>query len=301
MRIFPYAAIICLIFLLAGCQGNFSANLPGYIGTSAEVIKKTTEAARPISDNEEYYLGRAVAARILSAYPLVKTDYASIGEIKNAELTEYVNLIGKTVALNSDKPNTFGGYHFAIIDSAEPNAFSCPGGIIFITKGIIKLTRNEDELAAILAHEVAHVNHRDGINAIKSSRWTSVVTTIGTTAAKEYGSKQLGELVTLFEGSVDDVFKTLVVNGYGREQELAADASALNYLARSGYRVQALEDFLKRLNETAGHSTGGVLKTHPGTAERIKNVQSAHKHTANQSSNFYNERQDRFNTVVGSL
>lgn len=283
------------LFLLTGCVTELS-QVSGYVQPAAKIIQGTAEAARPIEPSEEYYIGRAVAAKLLTAYPLMKYDYRSFQDIKNAELTEYLNLIGTTMALNSDKPSTFGGYHFAVLDVDEPNAFACPGGTIFVTKGMVKLARSEDELAAVLAHEVAHVNHQDGINAIKSSRWTGVLTLIGTTAAKEYGPRELGQLVTLFEGSIDDVFKTLVVNGYSRDQEYAADASALAYLSRSGYKPQALADFLKRLNER-GSSEGGILKTHPGTLERIEKVLAAMPQTA---PGFVEERQARFSAVMGS-
>ena len=84
-------------------------------------------AARPLSDEEEYYVGRAVAARITSTYPLYR----------NKRLTDYLNLIGQTIALHTEKPTTFGGYHFALLDSPEINAFACPGGIILITRGML--------------------------------------------------------------------------------------------------------------------------------------------------------------------
>ncbi len=100
------------------------------------VVDATSSAARPISEEEEYYVGRAVSAKILGSYQM-STD---------AYLTRYVNLIGKTVALNSDKPFTFGGYHFAVLDTDEINAFAAPGGTIFITRGMIRTTSNEDEL-----------------------------------------------------------------------------------------------------------------------------------------------------------
>ncbi|MBI2485446.1 MAG: M48 family metalloprotease [Deltaproteobacteria bacterium] len=233
------------------------------IGGVTRVVQQTFEAARPLSDEEEYYVGRSVAARILSSYSL----------LQNQELTEYVNLVGNTVALNSDKPYTYGGYHFAILNSKEINAFACPGGTIFITKGMINAVRNEDELAAVLAHEVAHVNHRDGVSAIQKARLTAVAALIGTQAAQRYTPAQLSQLVTAFEGSIDDVFKTLVVNGYGKSQEYHADEGAISYLTRAGYNPSALKDFLQRLVSEGGASGGGIMKSHPATAGRIEKVE----------------------------
>ncbi len=252
------ACIVILAVLLAGCK---TVGIPD-IGTLTALTTSTTKAARPMSEEEEYFVGRAVSARILSTYPL----------LSNAGLTEYVNLVGTTVALNSDKPLTYGGYHFAVLDSREPNAFASPGGTIFITTGMLASVTNEDELAAVLAHEVAHINHRDGIAAIKSSRWTEVATIVGAEAVRSYTPGQVSTLVSLFEGSADDVFKTIVVNGYGRSQEKTADETALTILVRSGYDPQALTTYLERLRTRPELSGGGIASTHPGTAERIETV-----------------------------
>ena len=233
------------------------------IGSVTRAVQQTFEAARPLSDEEEYYVGRSVGARILSSYPL----------LQDQSLTEYVNLVGKTVALNSDKPYTYGGYHFAVLNSKEINAFACPGGTIFITRGMINAVQNEDELAAVLAHEVAHVNHRDGVSAIQKARLTSVATLIGTEAAQRYTPAQLSQLVTVFEGSIDDVFRTLVVNGYGKSQEYNADEDAISYLGRAGYNPSALKDFLERLSNQGAASGGGIMKSHPATADRIEKVE----------------------------
>jgi beta-barrel assembly-enhancing protease len=249
-----YPSVILVLFAIGCSQVN--------IGNIGQVAQETFSAAKPLTDEEEYYVGRAVAARILSTYPL----------LENRRLTEYVNSVGETVALHSDRPVTYGGYHFAILNSGEITAFSCPGGIVFITKGMINAVRNEDELAAVLAHEVAHVNHRDGVSAIQKARLTQVATLIGAQAAQRYTPGQLSQLVGAFEGSIDDVFKTLVVNGYGRSQEFHADESALSYLSRTGYNPSALKDFLERLVSRGQSSSGGIMKTHPGTADRIERV-----------------------------
>jgi predicted Zn-dependent protease len=226
---------------------------------------QTAKAARPMTDEEEYYVGRAVAATILGQYRLYAND----------RLTSYVNTVGQAVALASDRPFTYGGYHFAILDTDEVNALSCPGGIVFITRGMLQRTKSEDELAAVLAHEVAHVNHKDGLAAIQKSRWVEVVSILGSGAATKLGGVQLGQLVSLFQGSVDDVMKTLLVNGYSREQESAADLSALPFLHRVGYNPYALADFQERLaKQQAGGSSRGISTTHPGMSERVVKARS---------------------------
>ena len=287
-------AIILMAYTVTGLNAFsldlFKKGLPsretGVIGTA---LKQGVKASRPISSDEEYYIGRAVAAKILSLYPLMKKD----------SLIEYINLVGQIVALNSNKPFTYGGYHFAILDTNEVNAFACPGGIIFITRGMLNIIQNEDELAAVLAHEVAHINNQDGISSIKQSRWTEALTIIGARAVKEYGAQELSHLVSIFEGSIDDVFKTLVVNGYGQSQEYGADEAATSYLAKAGYNPSALKDFLERLIGYGKTSGEGILKTHPATAERIENIKQKTTEVKIDASSFQ-YRTQRFKSSLTS-
>ncbi len=226
---------------------------------------ETEKAARPMTEQEEYYLGRAVAATILGKYVV----------FRNEPLTRYINEVGQAISLASDRPFTYGGYHFVILDTDEVNALSCPGGIIFITRGMLKKAQNEEELSAILAHEVGHVNHKDGAAAIQKARWVEVVTLIGSEAAKKMSGADLAKLLSLFEGSVNDVVKTLLVSGYSREQEVAADLSALTFMNRLGYDPRGLTDYMETLaKEQTGGAGQGLFATHPGMTERLAKAQS---------------------------
>lgn len=123
--------IICL--LLPACLSVFKATTR-YAVPAILVAEGTVKAARYLDNREEYYLGRSVAVNILKSYRLY------MNEIQ----TDYVELVGKSVAMHSENPETYGGYRYAILDSDEINAFACPGGIIFITKGILDLIKTED-------------------------------------------------------------------------------------------------------------------------------------------------------------
>lgn len=230
-----------------------------------QLAVKTEKAVRPMTEQEEYYLGRSVAATILSQYRLYMNDAS----------TRYVNMVGQSTALASDRPFTYGGYRFAILDTDEVNALACPGGIIFITRGMMKRARNEEELAAILAHEVAHVNHNDGAGAIQRSRWVQVVTSLGAETARKLSGAELDKLVSLFEGSVNDVVKALIVNGYSRQQEASADLSAMTFMNRIGYDPNSFTDYLEKLTkEQNSGASRGLFATHPGMTERLSKSRS---------------------------
>ncbi|HHF43560.1 MAG TPA: peptidase M48, partial [Candidatus Aminicenantes bacterium] len=102
------------------------------------VAKALRSSFADITEEEEYYIGRSVAATILATYPA----------LNNSRLTRYVNRVGQAVGVYSDRPEIFAGYHFLVLDSNEINAMAAPGGFIFITKGLLRLCRNEDMLAA---------------------------------------------------------------------------------------------------------------------------------------------------------
>ncbi|MGQ9655908.1 MAG: M48 family metalloprotease [Thermodesulfobacteriota bacterium] len=226
------------------------------------------EASRPINDSEEYYVGRAVAARIFSMYPLYQDE----------GLTLYVNLVGQAVARKSSRPFTFRGYHFAVLDSMELNAFACPGGIVLITRGLLDLCEDEDQLAAVLAHEVGHVAHKDGINSISQARWAAVLTFVGTRVVKDSGGIA-AKLISLFEGSIEDVFKTIVVNGYSRFAEEEADAEAVKTLAEAGYDPRAMAALLDKM-ASLDKGGGGLLSTHPPVNDRISKVKAMYAETS---------------------
>ncbi len=226
---------------------------------------ESEKAARPMTEREEFYVGRAVAATILGKYRLYS----------NERLTRYINEVGQAVALASDRPFTYGGYRFAVLDTEEVNALASPGGIIFITRGMLKRAQNEEELAAVLAHEVGHVNHKDGLGAIQRARWVQVVTLLGSEAGRKVSGAEMGKLVSLFEGSVNDVVKTVIVSGYSREQEAAADLSAMTFMYRAGYDPHGLSDYLGRLSKEQTSGAGqGLFATHPGMTERLAKAKS---------------------------
>lgn len=252
--------IIIALFLCSYANAFFDLEIGGINIT--KTVKSVAKASRELTEREEYYLGRGVAARILTRYPLIDDKH----------LLEYINLVGNTIAINSDRPYTYGGYHFAVLDSGEVNAFASPGGIIFLTEGMVNAVRDEDELAAVLAHEIAHISKRDGVTSIQQSRWTEAASIIAGQAANRYGSADLKRLVGFFEGSIDDVFKTLVLSGYNQSQEFAADESALAYLVRAGYNPGALRSILERLSSSSGSQEGRSLSTHPGMEERLEKI-----------------------------
>jgi predicted Zn-dependent protease len=214
---------------------------------------------------DEYYLGRAVAVQILGVYRLYTRDIA---------MSIYLNKICQAIIRNSPKPALFNGYHVAILDSQEFNAFATPGGHIFLTKGLIECAGSEDDLAAVIAHEVAHTQLRHAIAVIEEERLASELSRIADrTAAKASRNASPQERAVLFGRSVAAAATVLMNSGYVQSQEFEADAAAIDLLQRAGYDPAAMVSMLRVLEERQPSRPGGFNKTHPSPSARITRAQ----------------------------
>ncbi len=258
--------------------GGFSTEMAvlGAITSSVESIEKASETITP---EEEYYIGRSVAASIATQFPV---DQGS------AQMTTYLNRICETLVMNSDKPYLFKGYYVVILDTDEINAMATPGGHIFVSRGLIDCTTSEDALAAVLAHEVAHVQLGHSVSAIKASRVRSAVSSttkavavtsiaVANERAGAYGVKlsdkemeKVMQAVDTFSDMSNEVVKTLVNTGFSKEQEFEADKTALYILQSAGYDPYAMLDMLAQIDESPSNSGWG--STHPSPKDRIKKV-----------------------------
>ena len=255
------AAITDVGAQLAGGIGLIDHNLASAISQSAQAIGAAAEEIEP---EQEYYIGRAVGANILSTYRIYNG---------NPGLTAYLNRICGSITVNSPKPFLYKGYYVNILDTDEINAFATPGGHIFITRGLIALADSEDALAGVIAHEIAHIQLQHGIKSIRNSRWTQAWTTTATSALGITTGINLNELLGIFDVSIDEIVTTMVSNGYSREQEMEADATALSLMAGAGYDPQGLLTMLRAMERASNYSGRGFGRTHPAPAQRISNAE----------------------------
>ncbi|MCX6995846.1 MAG: M48 family metallopeptidase [Kiritimatiellaeota bacterium] len=269
IRMMTSGLALAMLGLLAGCStiaqlgtavgqatGTLTPEQAASINRSAAAMEKTFQDITP---EQEYYIGRSVAATILTTYQ----------PLKQAATTEYLNVLGQTLAMYSDKPETFGGYHFAIMDTDEINAFAAPGGLIMVSRGLLRCCRNEDALAAVLAHEIGHVEKQHGLKAISKGRLTSALTILAVEAGKNLGGQNLAQVTKAFEGSIGDITGTLINTGYTRQLEFQADAAAVVILRRVGYNPEGLVNMLDQMQQTMKPGSHGFGTTHPSPQDRI--------------------------------
>ena len=159
-----------------------------------------------ISEEQEIQMGREYNSQILKMNPVYQDQ----------KLQDYVQSIGESLALKSHRPNLI--YRFTVLDSPDINAFALPGGYIYINRGLMSYFSSEEELAAVLGHEIGHVTARHSVRQYSQSQLMGILS-----AAIEINSgRTAGNIANLASGAL--------LSGYGREMELEADDLGAQYI-----------------------------------------------------------------------
>lgn len=217
--------------------------------------------AEDITPEQQYYIGRAVAGTVLKSYKLYD----------NKAATAYVNKICAVITQASDMPLLYKGYYVGILDTDEVNALSSPGGHILVTRGLLECAQDEDALAAVLAHEIAHIQLGHSVKAIKSNRATNeLIKTVESEIPHGGNARILADLGV----NIDDMVEEMVTSGYSKTQEFQADKKALSLMSDAGYDPAAMQDMLNLLKLKEAGQTSGFCKNHPDAESRIKNIKS---------------------------
>lgn len=192
--------------------------------------------------------------------------------IKDPVIDEYINRVGrKIVAVMPEQPFP---YRFYAVQQDAYNAFAGPGGHIFIFSGLFIALDNEDELAALLSHEIAHVSCRHISGMIQKSKKMGMATMAGVVAGILIGlggAGTLGSAMTV--GSMAAGQSAALA--YSRENEMQADQIGRDYLQKAGYHLSGLQSVLKKIRAVDWFGPDEIptyLKTHPATEDRIMNA-----------------------------
>jgi len=238
-----------------------------------EKFKPVNDILTPKSPQTDYILGLNIAPY------LIKDRVYDLTHPK----TIYVNKILQVLKNHSYKPYLYNDYKVIIVKNSNFNAFALPGGIIIMYDGIFNNVFNEDQLAAILAHEIGHIEHSH--------------------FSKDSDKENYSKLVTMgFENKVNDKvannlftkFKKNIENGYSVKEEAEADQAAIRLLYESGYNPKALRDVLEQLKKVR-NSYGGA--NYP--EDRVDRLSSSDFFNISKTEPIHvKKRERRFNNVV---
>lgn len=202
----------------------------------------------------EVNFGREVAARILGRFD----------GLDNADQQRYINLVGRSVARFSGRSDI--SFRFYVIESDEVNAYAAPGGYIFVTSAAIAAMHDESELAAVLAHEVAHVAKKHIVKALN-------IKGVDTSASLSQLLGRGNETTRVAFGQAMDVaMDMLFEKGLQTSDEYDADEVALLILAGTGYDPDALPRYLKRISSAKSDTLSTVTDTHPDFNVRLRAI-----------------------------
>ena len=240
--------------------GADEMNLPD-MGSPADAI---------LSTNDEARYGRSIMRDIRNSGMVVEDPLVN----------EYINAIGSRIAAQtSDGDHDFT---FFVIEDHRINAFALPGGYIGVHTGLLEATRSEDELAGVLAHEVAHVTQRHIARAIHANSRQSLLSTAVMLGAMIAGAAGGGSDVMQAGMAVSQGMSAQAQINFTRSNEHEADRVGIAALADAGfdpYGMASFFDVMSRQNSRAPDERApAFLMTHPVTSSRIAEARDRARH-----------------------
>ena len=200
--------------------------------------------------------------------------------IEDPALLEKVRTIGDAiakVAREKEIKATYGkptlakfDYSFKIIDDKDANAFALPGGFVYVNKGLLDYVQSDDELAGVVAHEIAHVAHHHGMQLLKAEQkqLTAMALALIVGASVGVDSSHIGELAQAMT-----LIRIAKLSSYGQDAEVDADRTAVAYLAETKYNPVGMLTFMERYARDEIRKPQinfGIFATHPPSTERAR-------------------------------
>jgi predicted Zn-dependent protease len=214
-----------------------------------------------LSKNTEAQIGRSIMSQIRASGQLVE----------DPQITEYINDIGHRISAQANDGDH--KFTFFVIDDPNINAFALPGGYIGVHTGLLEATRSEDELAGVLAHEVAHVTQRHIARAIHANSRQSILNTAIMLGAILAGAAA-GASGDVVQGAIAVAQGTAAQQqiNFTRSSEYEADRVGISALAEAGFDPQGMASFFEVISRGGGapeYRVPEFLRTHPVTSARI--------------------------------
>jgi len=225
---------------------------------SADEPKPVTPAYNHLTDKEEISLGRDIAKEL--------EKQRKLKFIEKHSLQDYVNNVFEKVVKTSRRPNL--PYSIKIVDTTELNAFSLPGGFVYLNRALMEFAQNEAEMMGVLAHEVGHVVGRHVANNI--SRENTADSLMTEASRTLFGDDTPARLVKEIASPV----ALLALLKYSRDQESEADMLGFYNMQRAGWNPQGMVTFFERLDKDPEglQSIMALGSDHPASADRAARI-----------------------------
>ena len=244
-----------LIALVVIAVGIFKF-ITGTTAIRREVTGHEPHVAK-VSPEGEIRVGLALAPEVIRQFG---------GEVADPKATGLVRRVGQRIVDSTSVRATPCRFRFHLLrDDQTINAFALPGGQIFITAGLLKLLKNEEQLAGVLGHEIGHVVARHSIQQLAGSELLQSLTQDAEPAASS--GRESSMLTAQYVGS-------MIQMKHGRNEELEADALGVRYLIDCGYDPENMIGVMEILTKAGGVRQPQMLSTHPDPGNRIEHIRA---------------------------
>jgi predicted Zn-dependent protease len=211
-----------------------------------------------ISQQQEVELGQQQAAQVNAQLPI----------LQDATVNSYVNQLGNQIARTTSRSDL--SWQFAVVNTDVVNAFALPGGFIYVNRGVLTRASNESELGAVLGHEIEHVVRRHSVQQMEQMQGANVSVALAC-ALTAVCNNGLGQAAIQVGG-------TAVFAKFSRDDEVQADEGGFQNEIRTGLNPRGMLTFFQKLlaeeqQANGGGATASWFADHPGTQDRIADVQ----------------------------
>lgn len=244
IKLFARTLVLVVILFLCGCATNPATG-------------RSQLALMSMSAEEEVSIGKNMFPKVVQKMG---------GEYPDVELQNYIQAVGHRLKESGYRKDI--DYTFKVVNESAPNAFAMPGGYVAITRGLLLSLESEEQLAAVLGHEIGHVDARHALQGLQRSNLLDLGLAVLSGVA---GSSQYAGLIR----SSGDVAATLVDRSYSRGQEEESDRLGIDYMVKSGYDPQGAVELQNIFNQKIDSRKDpgwieGLFRTHPFSKKRFE-------------------------------
>lgn len=186
----------------------------------------------------------------------------------NREIIDYVSCVANAVVSVLDPPYSDMSWEMAILETDQINAFVMPGGKIVVYEGILRAAKNQDQLAAVIGHEIAHITAGHTKSKLLQGRGAQIGISV---AAVLLGGGSQGATYTAHEALNQGAMLGILLP-YKRSQETEADEIGLEYMAKAGFDPRAAVPLWQQMAKETGDGPPELLSTHPSDEKRIDSL-----------------------------